>query len=86
MIVVVGNRNGCSRGIVEGEGVSFGVGGRRREMVRIRRRRVLYWCVVIGIGRLVLGGCRMARKGEVEFGGSRSWGGTGMLVTGDWGR
>ncbi len=54
-------------------------------MVRIRRRRVLYWCVVIGIGRLVLGGCRMARKGNVEFGGSKSWGGTGMLVTGGWG-
>jgi hypothetical protein len=37
---------------------------------------------VSGTGRLVLGGCKIARKGEVESGGSSSWGETEMLVTG----
>jgi hypothetical protein len=37
---------------------------------------------VRGIGRLVLGGCKIARNGDVEFGGSRSWVGTGVLDTG----
>jgi hypothetical protein len=37
---------------------------------------------VRGIGRLVLGGCKIARNGDVEFGGSKSWAGTGMLDTG----
>ncbi len=66
---------------VEGWVLVF-LGGSKREMVRMRRRQVLYWCVVRGIGRLVLGGCKIARKGEVEFGGSRSWVGNGMLETG----
>jgi hypothetical protein len=34
------------------------------------------------IGRLVLGGCKIAQNEDVEFGGSRSWVGTGMLETG----
>jgi hypothetical protein len=62
--------------------MGFGVEGSKREMVKMRRRRVLYWLVVRGIGRLVLGGCKIARNEDVEFGGSRSWVGTGMLDTG----
>jgi hypothetical protein len=34
------------------------------------------------MGRLVLRGCKIARNGEVEFGGSRSCDDTGMLATG----
>ena len=64
------------------EGWVLVLGGSKREMVKMRRRRVLYWWVVRGIGRLVLGGCKIARNGDVEFGGSRSWAGTAMLDTG----
>jgi hypothetical protein len=64
------------------EGWVLVLGGSKREMVKMRRRRVLYWWVVRGIGRLVFGGCKIARNGDVEFGGSRSWVGTGMLETG----
>ncbi len=37
------------------EGCVLVLGGSKREIVKIRRRRVLYWWVVRGIGRLVLG-------------------------------
>ncbi len=38
------------------EGWVLVLGGSKQEMVKMRRRRVLYWWVVRGIGRLVLGG------------------------------